>query len=96
MQTTTTTRPETSLVSIELMDTATLLRSVFRDIPESQRPSEQTVRKSRVTGRGMFADLPFIKISGRVFYRRTDVEKWASAFPAYKSTSELHQGRKPA
>lgn len=74
---------------MDLLTTKAMLARLFGNIPEKDRPTESTVRKCRCTGQGLFAGLPFVKISGRVYYRRADVDAWAASFPAYRTTSEL-------
>lgn len=74
---------------MQLLTTRAMLAVVFRDTPEDQRPKEQTVRKARCTGHGLFANLRYVKVGRRCYYRSDDVAAWLAALPSYRTTSEM-------
>lgn len=47
--------------------------------------SPRTLQKQRVTGGG----IPFVKLTTRVRYRKTDIDNWLENLPVLTSTSEM-------
>ena len=52
--------------------------------------SPASLRKARAEGQrgGRTLMPPYVRLGGRVFYRRTDLDRWLSELPAYANLAE--------
>lgn len=72
---------------MRLFTTQALIDHVFGFLPPEKRPRPQSVRKMRVTGKGLLGGLPYVKIGTRAYYREADVAAFIAALPAKTSTA---------